>query len=170
MPGSNPKKHKHAQTTLFDSDNAPFSHKKAPARAVMYSDGACSGNPGKSGIGVVIHVPDGQGVKEGVNGCFKISEYIGIATNNIAEYTAFIRGLEKMRSIGVKKISVFMDSELLVKQMTGVYKVKNKNLIPLWTKAMNILKNFESYTITHVRREMNQEADKLAREAVKKHS
>ena len=63
-----------------------------------------------------------------------------------------------------------MDSELLVRQLTGVYKVKNKNLIPLWTKAMNLLKDFDGYSITHVRREMNQEADKLAREAVKRRS
>jgi ribonuclease HI len=170
MPGSNPKKHKHVQTGLFDSDTASFTQGEARDRAVMYCDGACSGNPGKSGIGVVIYIPDSESQKVEGSDSYRISEYIGIATNNIAEYTAFVRGLEKVRALGVKKISVFMDSELLVRQMTGVYKVKNKNLIPLFNSARELLKGFDSYTITHVRRELNGEADKLAREAVKKHS
>jgi len=168
MPGSNPKKYKHVQAGLFDSDNVSSVQRKTPDRAVMYCDGACSGNPGKSGIGVVISVSDSESQNVEDIERYSISEYIGIATNNIAEYTAFVRGLEKVRSLGVKRISVFMDSELLVRQMTGVYKVKNKNLIPLWNKAKELLKGFDSYTIAHVRRELNEEADKLAREAVKK--
>ena len=170
MPGSIPKKRKHVQTGLFDSDNDSFLQRKGPDQAVMYCDGACSGNPGKSGIGVVIHISGHGDQSSEVDESYRISEYIGIATNNIAEYTAFVRGLEKVRSLGVKKIIVFMDSELLVKQMTGVYKVKHKNLIPLWNRAMDLLKGFDSHSIKHVRRELNAEADKLAREAVKKHS
>jgi ribonuclease HI len=170
MPGSNQKKSKSIQAGLFDSHNDSSPQKKAPDQAVMYCDGACSGNPGKSGIGAVIYIPGDEPHDMEENEIYRISEYIGIATNNIAEYTAFVRGLEKASSLGVKKISVFMDSELLVRQMTGVYKVKNKNLIPLWNTAKELLKGFESYTIAHVRRELNGEADKLAREAVKKHS
>jgi len=169
MPGSIPKKRRHVQAGLFDSDDDSSAQKKAPDQAVMYCDGACSGNPGKSGIGVVIYVPGNESHNVKGGNRYMISEYIGIATNNIAEYTAFVRGLEKVRSFGVKKISVFVDSELLVRQMTGVYKVKNKNLIPLWNKAKELLKGFESHTIAHVPRELNTEADKLAREAIKKH-
>ena len=169
MPGGNIKNQKHIQAGLFDADDEPSVQRKAPDRAVMYCDGACSGNPGKSGVGVVITIPGSESHNVEDNERYRISEYIGIATNNIAEYTAFVRGLEKVMSLGVKKISVFMDSELLVRQMTGVYKVKNKNLIPLWNKAKELLNGFDSYAIAHVRRELNSEADKLAREAVKKH-
>ncbi len=136
--------------------------------AVMYCDGACSGNPGKSGIGVVINLAEEDAVRMGKNKEYRISEYIGIATNNIAEYSAFIKGLETAKSIGIRKIKVFLDSELLVKQMNGIYKVKNNKLIPLFNRARDILKAFESYTITHVRREINKEADSLARQAVSK--
>ena len=156
------------QADLFQRDDTLAANAIESRVAVMYCDGACSGNPGKSGIGVVISVPGSESQNVEDNERYRISEYIGIATNNIAEYTAFVRGLEKVRSLGVKRISVFMDSELLVRQMTGVYKVKNKNLIPLWNKAKELLKGFDSYTIAHVRRELNAEADKLAREAVKK--
>jgi len=157
---------KHLQTGLFDSDDDSPAHRKSQDQAIMHCDGACSGNPGKSGIGVVIYLPDDRSPEGGVT--YRISEYIGVATNNIAEYTAFVRGIEKVRSLGVKRVSAFMDSELLVRQLTGVYQVKNKNLIPLWKKAKHILRDFEDFTITHVRREMNREADMLARDAVRK--
>jgi ribonuclease HI len=99
---------------------------------------------------------------------YTISEYIGTATNNIAEYSALIRGLEKAGSLGLKRIKIFLDSELVVRQLNGVYKVKNRNLLPLWQKAMDLLKNFHSHELAHVPREMNAEADSLARKAVKK--
>lgn len=129
--------------------------------AEVYCDGASSGNPGKAGIGVVIHLPGG-------GKSYRISEYIGITTNNVAEYSALIRGLEKARSLGLRKIRVFMDSELLVNQLSGVYRVKNRNLKPLYEKARALLRYFENYTISHVRREMNKEADSLAKGAIEK--
>ncbi len=136
--------------------------------AVMYCDGACSGNPGKSGIGVVINIAEEDAARAGKNKEYRISEYIGIATNNIAEYSALIKGLETARSMGIRKIKIFLDSELLVRQMNGIYRVRNDKLIPLFHRARDILKAFESYTITHVRREKNKEADSLARQAVEK--
>ena len=127
---------------------------------MIFCDGASSGNPGNAGIGVVINHHDGSPV------C-TLSEYIGTATNNVAEYTAFIAALEKARLLGIKRIKVFLDSELVVKQINGLYKVKNANLMPLWMRAKKLLAEFDSFTVSHVMREMNKEADALATKAVK---
>jgi ribonuclease HI len=133
--------------------------------AEMFCDGASSGNPGPSGIGVVINLNDEEFRRLGNNRSYRISEYIGVATNNVAEYSALLTGLEKLKSLGIKKTRVFVDSELLARQINGIYRVKHANLIPLWTKTMNILKSFSHYTVTHIPREMNKEADSLARRA-----
>jgi len=142
------------QQKLFDTGDAE-----------MFCDGASSGNPGPSGIGVVINLNDEEAVRLGKNRTYRISEYIGEATNNVAEYTALLRGLEKLEILGIKKIRIFVDSELLAKQINGIYRVKHTNLIPLWTMTMNILKGFSDYSLTHIPREMNKEADSLARRA-----
>ncbi len=136
--------------------------------AVMYCDGASSGNPGRAGIGVVIKLSDNDAHRLGKNKHYRISGYIGITTNNVAEYSALIKGLEKSKSLGIKNIKIFLDSELLVRQLNGIYSVKSKNLIPLWIKAINMLKDFDNSVIAHIPREMNKYADSLARQAVKK--
>ncbi len=128
--------------------------------AEIYCDGACSGNPGPSGVGIQILI---RGDKEKE---LRISEYIGDATNNIAEYSALIRGLAEAASAGVMSARVYMDSELVVKQINGQYKVKNPNLKQLWMKAMGLIDRFEKVKVEHIRRELNQEADALARKAV----
>jgi ribonuclease HI len=153
------------QPDLFKTGYSALNNKHHRGHAVMYCDGASRGNPGKSGIGIAINLTD-ENTGEKRN--YRISEYIGIATNNVAEYSALIKGLEKAKSLGIRKIIIFLDSELLVRQINGIYKVKNKNLIPLWIQANNLLKYFDSYTITHVPREMNVEADSLAGQAIKK--
>jgi ribonuclease HI len=122
--------------------------------AVIYVDGGSRGNPGPAGSGAVITV-DGQLVAE-------LSKYIGVATNNVAEYTGLIIGLEKAYQLGYKKVDVRMDSELVVKQMLGIYKVKNENLLPLSLQAQSLAKKFSHFKIEHVRREFNKEADRLA--------
>ena len=152
------------QPGLFEE---PPKVKPAELSAEMYCDGACSGNPGESGIGVVINISGAPGGGSEIES-YRISEYIGTATNNIAEYSALIKGLEKARSLGIKKLKVFLDSELIVKQMSGEYKVKNIKLIPLYNKAKDIYQFFNSCKITHVRREFNAAADALAREGVGK--
>lgn len=134
--------------------------------AELYCDGASRGNPGNSGIGVVIRVAGEDADDREEDRKYCMSEYIGIATNNVAEYTALIKGLEKARSLDVGSIRIFMDSELLVRQINGMYRVKHKNLIPLWVRAMSLLKGFSHYSVTHVPREDNAEADSLARRAV----
>ncbi len=155
-----------SQPGLFESGESSASKEYRSKSATMFCDGASSGNPGKSGIGVLISIDD-RALSDESRTC-RLSEYIGNATNNVAEYSALIRGLEKARSLGVRTIDIYLDSELLVKQMNGMYKVKNKNLYRLWTRAKKLSHDFDSCNITHVRREMNTEADALARKAVQK--
>ncbi|MBI4684506.1 MAG: ribonuclease HI family protein [Nitrospirae bacterium] len=126
--------------------------------ALLYCDGASSGNPGESGIGVVLTFKDST---------YEISEPIGIATNNIAEYTALIRGLSKARSLKVDRLQIFLDSELLVRQIKGSYKVKNEKLKELYQHVISLLKSFKGYNIQHIPREQNKKADALAKKAVK---
>lgn len=122
----------------------------------LYCDGASSGNPGKSGIGVVLTTEETT---------YEMSESIGITTNNVAEYTALLRGLDKAMSLKIEILKIFVDSELLVKQIRGEYRVKSKNLACLYHNVMSRLKGFKSYTITHVPRDQNKQADKLAKKA-----
>lgn len=123
-------------------------------RAVIYTDGACSGNPGPSGIGVAITF-EGRTIE--------IAEYIGIATNNIAEYSALIRALKEAISLGVEEVHAHMDSELAVKQINGIYKVKNAGIKPLHKEATMLLRAFKKHTLVHVPREQNKLADKLSK-------
>lgn len=136
--------------------------------AVMHCDGASSGNPGDSGIGVVIYPAEDDFRIREEDEPVRISEYIGIATNNIAEYTALIRGMRKALQTGVTRIRILLDSELLVRQITGIYKVRNSKLLPLWNEAMQLLKQFDEWSINHIPREANGEADSLARQGVRK--
>lgn len=126
----------------------------------IYSDGAARGNPGPAGVGVVI--------KRGSHTLAEVSDFIGRATNNIAEYLAFIRGLEEALVLGANKVECFSDSELLVKQINGEYKVKNEGLIPLYHHIKSLIKKFKSFTVSHTLREENKHADKLANEGIDK--
>ncbi len=168
MTGNSHKQEKKYQQDLFEVADASDDSRDQKHYAVMNCDGASSGNPGEAGIGVVIQLSDEDARRMNLEGTYTISESIGIATNNVAEYSALIKGLEKAKSLGLKKIQLFLDSELLVRQLLGIYKVKNKNLIPLWIQAKDLLKYFDNYTIDHVRRGKNAEADELARQGVKK--
>lgn len=125
---------------------------------IAYADGGSRGNPGPAGIGALLQ-------KDGVT-IAEVSEAIGVATNNVAEYTALIRILEKAIELGYTRIEVRMDSELVVKQMDGLYKVKNEGLRPLYNKAQGLSRKFGSFFIEHVRRENNKEADQLANAAM----
>jgi ribonuclease HI len=118
-------------------------------------DGGSRGNPGPAGIGVVLRAQDGTPV-------VTLGRFIGRATNNVAEYRALIAGLEKARELGAKKIVVKGDSELIIRQMTGVYKVRDANLRPLYEQAKRLYDQFEQASITHNYRESNALADRLA--------
>lgn len=127
-------------------------------KAMLFCDGASSGNPGDSGIGILLIIGEQK---------YKISEYIGMATNNIAEYMALLRGLQEAKRHGVYTIDIHTDSELIVRQLKGQYKVKSKNLLKLYEQANLLLKDFKNYSITHIPREENIEADNLAKNAIK---
>jgi ribonuclease HI len=125
-------------------------------------DGAARGNPGPAGIGIVI--------KDGAQVIAEIGAYIGKTTNNIAEYLALIRGLEEVLIRGYKSANFFSDSELLVKQLNGEYKVKHENLVPLNYHVLTLVDRMKDFSIKHVRREMNAQADKMANEGIDLHS
>lgn len=124
-----------------------------------FTDGASRGNPGQAGIGVVIYNDKDEVVAE-------LSEYIGEATNNVAEYTAVIRALEKGLELGGVEISLYTDSELLAKQVKGEYKVKNEGLIPLYKQVVNLKGEYDKFVVTHVPRAKNKVADGLANQAI----
>jgi len=128
-------------------------------KILLYTDGCCRGNPGPAGIGVVIKDPRKKILKE-------LSEYIGEATNNIAEYSALIRGLEEAGEIGAEEVTVFMDSELVVRQINGEYRVKDEGMRGLFRRALEVLKAFKSFEIKHIDRSKNKEADSLANRAI----
>ena len=130
-------------------------------RATIAVDGASKGNPGPAGIGVVIYDESGKVVKE-------IGEYIGQATNNFAEYTALLRGLSEVLNMGVSHVAVTTDSELLARQINGQYKVKSEVIIPLFESALDLLGKFKTWTVNHVTRDKNKQADKLASQAASK--
>ncbi len=128
---------------------------------VIYADGASRGNPGDSGIGVVIREPGGRVVTT-------LSESIGHATNNMAEYMALVRGLEEALLLQPSAVSVYVDSELVARQISGVYKVKNPHLHALVERVRRLCRQIPSVSIEHIPREKNREADKLARAGSRK--
>jgi ribonuclease HI len=128
----------------------------AISRAIVSCDGAARGNPGPAGIGVVIASPDGSVLAE-------IAEGIGETTNNVAEYTAAIRGLERARELGADEVLLRSDSQLLVNQLSGVYRVKSEHLRPLAKRVAALSASFpDGVRFEHVPRERNKEADRLA--------
>jgi len=127
--------------------------------AKMYADGGSRGNPGPSASGFAIMNMDGQiVVKKGV--------YLGVTTNNQAEYHALRLGLVEAQSMSIKKVHVYMDSMLVVKQMQGIFKVKNRDLWPIHQAIKDSLSAFQQVTFTHVPRELNKIADAAVNEAL----
>jgi ribonuclease HI len=146
-----------------DAKSSPRSaglfHEPAPERpAGIYTanvDGAARGNPGPASYAVIVRAPDG-GTQ------FRIGKYLGRATNNVAEYYALIGALDYAQSHNISRLAVRSDSELLVRQMQGRYKVKSPDLRPLHERAQKMARALTHFEIAHVRREQNSEADELA--------
>ncbi|MDY7033729.1 MAG: ribonuclease HI family protein [Thermodesulfobacteriota bacterium] len=130
---------------------------------ILETDGACKGNPGESGAGVVIHDVKGNATRE-------LKKYLGMNTNNTAEYRALIYGLEEALKLGGGRIRIFSDSELMVKQLKGTYSVRNKELMLLHKEVNDLLKKFDAYDINHINREQNRHADRLANDAIDQRS
>lgn len=124
----------------------------------IYTDGASRNNPGEAGAGVHI-LEDGRPLPG-------LARYLGTTTNNIAEYTAAIMGLEYAVQSGAKHVRMFADSELLVKQVNGQYKVKNEGLKPLHAKVKELIARIGTVEVQYIRREQNKEADALANKAI----
>src|SRR5271156_6189759 len=152
-----PKSTRAAGDGLFG--DSPVEQKNATPAHQANIDGAARGNPGPASYGVIIR--DGQGELVA-----KLKKYIGRMTNNVAEYYGLIAALDYAESHGIRALRVESDSELMVKQMQGQYKVKSEDLRPLFERAKKMSQGFESFRIDHVYREQNREADALANEAL----
>jgi ribonuclease HI len=125
----------------------------------LFTDGACRGNPGQGGAGAVLMGGNGE-----VVGTAK--KFLGHCTNNIAEYKALILGLGEALGRGATAISIYLDSELLVRQIQGIYRVKNPDLKPLMAEIRELLDRFDTWKVEHVPRRENALADELANEAI----
>lgn len=129
----------------------------------IHIDGASRGNPGEAGFGVYVSRPDGTEVA-GLYG------YLGRASNNVAEYQALLHALRYALAQGVRRVRVYSDSELVVRQMDGTYRVKHPDMVPLHREARALFRKFEEAQLAHVRREQNREADRLANRALDEHA
>ena len=128
-------------------------------RATLWTDGGARGNPGPAAFAYVLEADDGTVLEAR-------GEAIGTATNNVAEYSALVAGLGGAAAVGVRELEVRSDSELMVKQMRGEYRVKNRDLQTLFLDASRAARDVGSVTYTHVRREHNELADRLVNEAL----
>lgn len=129
------------------------------SEAKIYSDGAARGNPGPAGVGAVILGADGKVLAE-------VCRYMGEMTNNQAEYHALLLALNEAKKLDITRVSIYADSELMVRQLRGEYKVKNDGLKSLFQEATALLRKFGGYTIDYIPREKNKRADKLANLAI----
>jgi ribonuclease HI len=153
---------KSAQASLWQDQDRDWQGKLQGRTLYLFTDGASRGNPGEAGAGIAILDDKGNEV-------VATGKYLGQCTNNEAEYRALLFGLAKCGEFGKGKIKIHLDSELIVKQILGTYRVKHPNLTPLFLKTMQILSEFASYSVTHVRREKNSRADELANRAIDEH-
>lgn len=128
-------------------------------KLILYTDGAARGNPGPAAIGIVLTDTDGHVIQE-------LGKTIGHTTNNVAEYQALLHGLAMAQAHHPTELALHLDSELLVRQLQGTYKVRAANLKPLYERARKGLARFPKKTLTHIPREMNHRADELANRAL----
>jgi ribonuclease HI len=129
-------------------------------KVILYVDGSCSGNPGEGGAGVVIKDEQGKTIAH-----FK--EYLGMVTNNRAEYQALILGLREAHRLGIREVEVNLDSELVVNQVNGMYRIRDAQLKTLEEEVRRLLGRYSRWVVQYIPRENNREADRLAREAVR---
>jgi ribonuclease HI len=129
------------------------------AHASVFSDGAARGNPGPAAFGVVIKDADGHDL-------YRKGETIGEATNNVAEYRGVLHALETAKALGLTRFTLYLDSELIERQLQGRYRVKSPHLVPLFRRARLLIDGFERVHVRHVRRDLNADADALANAAL----
>jgi ribonuclease HI len=157
--------------TLFpeldgDEDQAA-GDRATPSGFVIRTDGAARGNPGPASLGAALYdlaradARDDRAVPDA-----SISDYLGVQTNNVAEYTGVVRALALARELGAREVHLLLDSKLIVEQLAGRWRVKDVKLIPLWTAARQTLAGFDRWSAAHVPRAQNSVADALANEAI----
>ncbi|MHB8659421.1 MAG: ribonuclease HI family protein [Solirubrobacteraceae bacterium] len=130
-----------------------------PQKLIVHVDGGARGNPGPAAIGVVVSSPEGETIDE-------LAERIGVSTNNVAEYRALLRGVERAAALGARELEIVGDSELIARQLTGVYKVKHPAMKPLHEQAISALRAFDVWKIRTVPRAQNAHADALVNQAL----
>jgi ribonuclease HI len=133
-----------------------------PRWVEVFVDGASRGNPGPAGMGVIFRQEKGPTL-------LTLKEYLGETTNNVAEYRALLAALEEAARRGFKRLRIHTDSQLMERQLNGVYRVRQPHLIGLYQQALRDLTKLEQYEILHVPRELNKEADELANKAIEEH-
>jgi ribonuclease HI len=131
-------------------------------KATLFADGGSRGNPGPAASGAVLYAEGGEVLQE-------IGTYLGVATNNVAEWTALLEGLKAAVALGVDEIAVRMDSELVVKQLSGAYRVKHPGLIPLHAQAKSLLRKFARVDVRHIPRKQNAAADAVVNQVLDAH-
>jgi ribonuclease HI len=131
-------------------------------KATLYADGGSRGNPGPAASGAVLYGDDGEVLEE-------IGTFLGVTTNNVAEWTALLEGLKAALARGIDEIAVRLDSELVVKQLSGAYRVKHPGLIPLHAEAKALLRKFAHTDVRHVRRNENKAADAVVNQVLDAH-
>jgi ribonuclease HI len=127
--------------------------------ATLFADGGSRGNPGPAASAAVLIDPSGETIEE-------VGAYLGVATNNVAEWTALLLGLQAAQRRGIRRLAVRLDSELVVKQLRGEYRVKHPSLQPLHQRARVLLRSFEAFDIAHVPRKQNAHADRLVNDVL----
>jgi probable phosphoglycerate mutase len=146
-------------------DDRPRS--RATRGFVIRTDGAARGNPGPASLGAALYDlarPDARDHRASPDA--SISDYLGVQTNNVAEYTGVVRALALAAELGAREVHLLLDSKLIVEQLAGRWRVKDAKLVPLWTAARRTLSGFERWSATHVPRALNSVADALANEAI----
>jgi ribonuclease HI len=138
---------------------APAETPSPPGLLRLFSDGAARGNPGPAGAGAVLMDAEGRVVA-------RLGRFLGIQTNNYAEYMGLLLGLRHARTLGVKELEVLADSELLIRQLQGRYQVKSPTLRPLYEEAVGLLRQFPRVKLAHVPREKNKAADEMSNRAI----
>ena len=151
--------HRATTPSLFaDAPDAPTPAKN-PGWVTAHCDGGARGNPGPSGYGAVLTGPNGEPIAE-------LSEFLGIRTNNYAEYSGLLAVLEYALAHNMRRLRVVSDSELMVKQIQGKYRVNSPDLKPLWQEAKNRIARLDAFEISHALRHKNKDADRLANQAM----
>lgn len=150
---------KKKRSGIVSSKYVAHSEQEEFQELIIHTDGASRGNPGKAGIGVVIYDKDYHRVEE-------LCRFIGESTNNVAEYQAMILAAQKALAYRTKKVTFKTDSELLVRQLNGTYRVKSPGILPLYNELIAILQKIPAWKICHVRREENVHADILANQGI----